>query len=110
MQPAWGTWVCQRLRDPGFARQVVQFLGEPAAAPVIEEILRSLAARETSDAHADDHLDDAIGELLVKLSARDPTFLRANSGAAGDARALLGALAARQRPIALELASRLGRT
>jgi len=110
MQPDWGTWVCQRLRDPGFARRVVQFLGEPAAAPVIEEILRRLAALETSDAHADDDLDDAIGELLVKLSARDPTFLRANTGAAGDARALLGALAARQRPIALELASRLGRT
>jgi hypothetical protein len=111
MQPDWGTWVRERLRDPRFARQVVQFLGEPAAAPVIEEALHWLAARETSsDAPADDALDDAIGELLVKLSARDPTFLRANSGAAGDARALLGALAARQRPIALELASRLGRT
>ncbi|MGO9790236.1 MAG: hypothetical protein ACLP8S_12290 [Solirubrobacteraceae bacterium] len=108
LQPEWGTWIRQRLNSARIARCLARFLGEPVAASVIPGGLLWLAERESSDAHPDDDLDEAIGELLVKLSARDPAFLRANHDAAGNARALLGALAARQRPIALELASRLG--
>jgi hypothetical protein len=108
LQPEWSDWVAARVSSFYFARNVAAFLKGPAASPVIDQGLEWLAERERRGDRVDERLDETLGELLNQLAARSPELFARQDDPGESVRTILAGLAARQRPIALELMARFG--
>lgn len=108
LQPEWSEMVAARLADPYFAVHAVRFFAEPAAADIVADALRWLSTREEGRPRYDESLDEAMAELLAKLSGRDPQLLRRQDDVGVAARTVLAALVARQNAVAMQLSAALG--
>jgi hypothetical protein len=106
LQPEWSAWVEPRANNYGYARSLAAFLKRPAAEPVLEAALGWLAHREREGGRVDHQLDEQLEELLLYLAASHEDLFRRQDETGAAARALLAALTARLRPVALELTSR----
>ena len=108
LQPEWSTLVAARLTSSYFATRAVRFFAEPAAAEVADDAFRWLASREESGARGDEHLDDALADLMAKLAGRRPGLLRQQDDVGGATRTILAALVTHENPVAMQLSAALG--
>lgn len=106
--PEWADWVRPRLGSSRYARAFARFLRGVGADPVRADGLGWLADREREGRGPDADVDNAIAELLVAASIREPVLLRSAGAAGKSSRYLLARLAGRGQRLALELSGKLG--
>lgn len=104
LQPEWNDLAARQVRSSYSAHPLVAFLGEPAAADIVETGLQWLVEREHEGHPQDDDLDEQTATTLAKLAGRDPRIFRDQPAAAE----VLAALVARLNPVALQLNGQLG--
>ncbi|WP_232798387.1 ATP-binding protein [Salinibacter altiplanensis] len=110
LKPFLQSWSESHLRLPRNARKLAAFLKMPAAKPIILNGIIWIADVDESEDEWfwEDDTDDRIASLLVHAWQEAEDRLRSQEEAFSAFNDLLGKLTARQLPVALELAERVG--